>query len=242
MSVLVDQVSRPPAAPIDHPDVHRRRAARQTAGVARFGRGLRRQVLRAGPVADVRARVHRAGQVRHRVARPRRRRPRPERGLCRDGRAAPRRGARRHPRAAPQAPLRRAPRLRRRAVQVGARRGEAVWEVQRLPVALLLPGLFRWWQWQWRIAEGEAPAGGRRQHQLRRARRRTACARRRAEDAQARGHLAGDHGAAGQPRVLARHRCKARRRQWEDLAARQVFPACPGFLTGRSCIQSCTAF
>ncbi|XP_062222087.1 MACPF domain-containing protein At1g14780-like isoform X3 [Phragmites australis] len=214
---------RPPAAPVGHPDVHRG-AGRQAAGVARVGGGLRRPVLRAGPVAvaDVRARLHRAGQVRTPVVR------RPPGGLHRDRRAAPRRGARLHRRAPPQAALLRAPRLRRRAVQVGARHDEAVGEVQ-LPVRVLR-WVFRWRRWH---SEGQAAArfASGRQHRLRCARRRASGACRGAEDAQVRGHLAGDHGAAGQPRVLAHHRCEARRRQGEDLAARKVLPAYPGFLT-----------
>ncbi|KAF7080295.1 hypothetical protein CFC21_084397 [Triticum aestivum] len=236
----------PPAAPVGHPDVHRRRAGagRHGAGVAGLRGGHRRPpLLRAGAVADVRARLHRAGQVRPAVAPlPLRRRRRPPRRLHRDRRAAARHGARLHHRAAPPAALLGAARLRRRAVQVGARPGEdgvgEVAVVVELPVHALLGVLFVVVvRWRWR-PEAARPAAGGGEHQLRRVRRRAARARGRAEAAQVRGHLAGDHGPARQPRVLARHRREARRRQGQDLAARQVLPARPvAFLTVTESVQ-----
>uniref|UniRef100_A0A453PIM5 MACPF domain-containing protein n=1 Tax=Aegilops tauschii subsp. strangulata TaxID=200361 RepID=A0A453PIM5_AEGTS len=240
-----NRARHPPAAPVGHADVHRRRAGagRHAAGVAGLRGGHRRPpLLRAGAVADVRARLHRAGQVRPAVAPlPLRRRRRPPRRLRRDRRAAPRHGARLHHRAAPPAALLGAARLRRRAVQVGARRGEdgvgEVAVVVELPVHALLGVVFVVVvRWRWR-PEARAPAGGG-EHQLRRVRRRAAGARGRAEAAQVRGHLAGDHGPARQPRVLARHRRQARRRQGQDLAARQVLPARPvAFLTVTESVQ-----
>lgn len=193
------QAGHPPAAPVDDADVRRRRQGRQAAGVAWHGGGHRRPVLRAGAVADAGARLHRAGEVRPAVVR--RRPPPPPRRLRRRRRAAPRRGARRRQqRAPPQAALLPAPRLRRRAVQVGARRGAAaVGEVVEFPVHTLLGVAvdIRWRRREGRPAGAGRLAGGRRQRQLRRVRRRAAGARRRAEAAQVRGHVAGDHGTAG---------------------------------------------
>ncbi|XP_025813352.1 MACPF domain-containing protein At1g14780-like isoform X4 [Panicum hallii] len=93
-------VRHPPAASVEHPNVHRRKIS-QAAGMARIGDDLRRAVLRAGPVENVRPCLHGAGEVRPSLGQRRRLAG----GLRRLRRSAARQGSRLDQHTPPQAPV-----------------------------------------------------------------------------------------------------------------------------------------
>ena len=165
--------------------------------MARIGDDLRRAVLRAGPVENVRPCLHGAGEVRPPLGQ--RRRQRLAGGVRRLRRSAARQGSRLDQHTPPQAPVHRADGTHGGAVQMGAQHGEAVGQ-NELPVQVVR-GVFG--------RRRGAAAAGEGSHRLRCVRRRATRARRGPEAAQVCRDVSGDHGATGQSWILAGHRRQA---------------------------------